>query len=75
MNYMRGFSNLPATSEPTFHNNYYYASSNLIEPVWESQAIYFDTNGKAEDPQFADAENGDFTPWKRSVIENLGRRL
>ena len=68
MNYMRGFSNLPATSEPTFHNNYYYGSSNLIEPVWESQAIYFDTNGKVEDPEFADAANGDFTPNKSFVF-------
>ncbi len=63
----RGFSDNSATSEPTFRNNNYFNTKNLTEEGGELKARFFDTTGYTDDPEYVDAENGDFTIQNEDV--------
>lgn len=69
-NYKRGFSNQKTTAVPTFKNNFYFNTVNLISAGETADATitFYDTDGTevATDP-FKDAANADFT----IVDENL----
>ena len=68
-----GFSYNSQTTEPVFNNNYYYDSESFIHQ-YSDKITFFDSNCNIEDPQFADAENGDFTPKNPSFkfVYNAG---
>lgn len=63
-NYKRGFSNQAKTNMPTFKNNFYYNTVNLVSAGSTADAtiIGYDSEGTevAADP-FKDAANADFT--------------
>lgn len=63
-NYKRGFSNQAKTNMPTFKNNFYYNTVNLVSAGATADAtiIGYDSEGTevAADP-FKDAANADFT--------------
>lgn len=63
----RGFSDNSATAEPTFRNNNYFNTKNLTEDGGELKAKFFDTTGYTYDPQYVDAESGDFTIQNEDV--------
>jgi hypothetical protein len=58
---VNGFSNQSSTVTPTFSNNIYYNTSNLVSAVDGSSAKFYDASGTVADPKFKDAANGDFT--------------
>lgn len=57
------FSTQSKTASPAFSGNNYFNSPNLVEATADAglKSIIFDNAGTAYDPQYADAENGDFT--------------
>jgi hypothetical protein len=57
----KGFSDQANTAVPTFSNNVYYNTSNLVSAVDGSSAKFYDASGTVADPKFKDAANGDFT--------------
>lgn len=61
-----GFSNQSKTSEPTFRNNNYFNTKNLVSNDGGA-ARFFDTTGYTDDPEYVDAENGDFTIQNEDV--------
>ena len=63
-NYKRGFANNANTDQaPTLDNNIYFNTENLIEAGSTADATisWFDKAGTVLDPQFKDADKGDFT--------------
>ena len=63
-NNKRGFTNQKSTDqEPTLQNNFYWNCQNLTSAGDGADATitWFDENGTISDPQFADADNADFT--------------
>ncbi len=65
----RGFSDNSSTSTPTFSNNNYWNTANLVSDDGGS-ARFYDTSGTTLDPEYADAENGDFTLGNEDLIYN-----
>lgn len=64
------FSNQSTTPVPTFKSNYYSEVPNLQKLDVENKVNYFiDESGKTEDPEYADAENGDFTLENESLAK------
>jgi hypothetical protein len=63
----RGFSNMSATPEPTFSNNFYYNSEHLSGAPDGTEALFYDKSGTVANPKFADAANGDFTVGDEDV--------
>lgn len=63
-NYKRGFSNQKATAIPTFKNNFYFNTANLVSATSTADATitFYDSEGTevAADP-FKNAANADFT--------------
>ena len=57
----RGFSDNGNTAEPTFRNNNYFNTKNLVSDGGDGKAKFFDGDGTTLDPGYADAANGDFT--------------
>ena len=57
----RGFSDNSATAVPTFSNNNYWNTKNLVSEGGEGKAQFFDADGTTLDPGYKDAANGDFT--------------
>ena len=71
-NYKRGFTNQAATSEPTFKNNFYFNTVNLVSagPTCDDKTVIFDTDGKVvETNPFKDPENADFTVTDVSISD------
>jgi hypothetical protein len=58
---VKGFTDQSSTVTPTFSNNVYYNTSNLVSAVDGSSAKIYDASGTVADPKFKDAANGDFT--------------
>ena len=73
-NHKRGFANQAATSVPTFSNNFYYNTTNLVSKgeTGDEKITFFDEDGKVltTDP-FKDAANHDFTIIDENVY-NVG---
>ena len=69
---LRGFSNSTATNIPTFANNAYYMTYNLLSQAeWNFVTLlFFDTAGYeiTYDP-FKDADNGDFTITNKTLCK------
>ena len=57
----RGFSDNGNTAEPTFDNNNYFNTKNLVSDGGDGKAKFFDTEGTTLDPAYANAAEGDFT--------------
>lgn len=69
----RGFSDNSATAVPTFSNNNYWNTKNLVSEGGEGKAKFFDTEGTTLDPGYKDAANGDFTLSNEDLIyEQIG---
>lgn len=66
----RGFSDQGNTAEPTFRNNNYFNTKNLVADGGEAKAKFFDTTGTTLDPGYKDAANGDFTLSHEDLIYN-----
>lgn len=66
----RGFSDNSNTAEPTFDNNNYFNTKNLVSEGGDEKAKFFDTDGTTLDPGYADAANGDFTLSQEDLIYN-----
>ena len=73
-NHKRGFANQAATSVPTFSNNFYYNTTNLVSKgeTGDEKITFFDEDGKVltADP-FKDAANHDFKIIDENVY-NVG---
>lgn len=71
-NNKRGFANQKTTAIPTFKNNYYYNTINLMsldEANGDASITCFDTEGKALSANpFKDAEKGDFTVTNEDMV-------
>lgn len=71
-NYKRGFSNQAKTNMPTFKNNFYYNTVNLVSAgaTADPTIIGYDSEGTevAADP-FKDAANGDFTIMNEKIAD------
>jgi hypothetical protein len=71
-NYKRGFSNQAKTNMPTFKNNFYYNTVNLVSAgaTADPTIIGYDSEGTevAADP-FKDAANGDFTITDEKIMD------
>ena len=69
---LRGFSSSTATNIPTFANNAYYMTYNLLNQAgWNTQTpLFFDTEGYeiAYNP-FKDADNCDFTIMNKTLCK------
>jgi hypothetical protein len=63
----RGFSNMAATPEPTFSNNFYYQSDYLSGAPDGTESLFYDKSGTVANPKFKDAANGDFTVGDEDV--------
>lgn len=71
-NYKRGFSDQAKTSVPTFGNNNYWNTVNLVANDGGTGTI-FDADGTTLDPGYKDAANGDFTLSNEDLIyEQVG---
>lgn len=57
----RGFSDNSATAEPSFSNNNYFNTANLVSLTGEGKGKFYDTAGSTLNPSYKDAANGDFT--------------
>ena len=69
----RGFSDSGNTAVPTFSNNNYWNTKNLVSEGGEGKAKFFDTEGTTLDPGYKDAANGDFTLSNEDLIyEQIG---
>lgn len=66
----RGFSDNSNTAEPTFENNNYFNTKNLVSDGGDGKAKFFDADGTTLDPGYADAANGDFTLSNEELIYN-----
>lgn len=66
--YKRGLGNDSKTSVPTFSNNNYWNTTNLVDGQGDGK--FFDTTGTTLDPGYADAANGDFTLSNEDLIYN-----
>ena len=63
-NYKRGFANQKTTAEPTFKNNFYYNTVNLVSAGETADAAitFFDVDGtEVTGDTFKDAANAEFT--------------
>lgn len=67
-NYKRGFSDQAKTSVPTFGNNNYWNTVNLVANDGGTGTI-FDADGTTLDPGYKDAVNGDFTLSNEDLID------
>lgn len=65
----RGFSDNSATAVPTFSNNNYWNTKNLVSEGGEGKAKFFDAEGTTLDPGYKDAANGDFTLSNEDLID------
>lgn len=69
----RGFSDNSATAVPTFSNNNYWNTKNLVSDGGDGKAKFFDADGTTLDPGYKDAANGDFTLSNEDLIyEEVG---
>ena len=69
----RGFSDNSATAVPTFSNNNYWNTKNLVSDGGDGKAKFFDADGTTLDPGYKDAANGDFTLSNEDLIyEQVG---
>ena len=66
----RGFSDNSNTGVPTFSNNNYWNTANLVSDDGGTNVKFFDTTGTTLDPGYADAANGDFTLSNEDLIYN-----
>lgn len=57
----RGFSDNASTAEPSFSNNNYFNTANLVSLSGEGKGRFYDTSGTTLNPSYTDAANGDFT--------------
>ena len=62
----RGFSDSGNTAVPTFNNNNYFNTKNLVSNDGGSSK-FFDEKGTTLDPGYKDAANGDFTVTDATV--------
>ena len=65
----RGFSDNANTGVPTFGNNNYYNTINLVSDT-SAKGKFFDADGTTLDPGYKDAANGDFTLSNEDLIYN-----
>lgn len=65
----RGFSDNSATAVPTFSNNNYWNTKNLVSDGGDGKAKFFDADGTTLDPGYKDAANGDFTLSNEDLID------
>lgn len=63
----RGFSDNSNTGIPSFDNNNYYNTANLVSNDGGSGKFY-DTEGKTLNPNYKDADNGDFTVSNEDIL-------
>ena len=66
----RGFSDNGNTAEPTFENNNYFNTKNLVSDGGDGKAKFFDTEGTTLDPGYANAAEGDFTVGNEDLNYN-----
>lgn len=64
----RGFSDNSNTAEPTFKNNNYFNTKNLVSDGGDGKAKFFDADGYTFDPGYANAAGGDFTLSHEDLI-------
>lgn len=65
----RGFSDSGDTATPTFSNNNYFNTTNLVSAAEGGKGKFFDSKGTTLDPQYKDASAGDFTIGNQSVAD------
>lgn len=63
------FSNQSTTPVPTFQNNVLFSTTNLYTTVEKDGNLFTDTSASKDDPQYADAANGDFTLGNESMAK------
>lgn len=69
----RGFSDNSNTAVPTFSNNNYFNTANLVSLEEGGTGKYYDTTGKTLDPGYADATKGDFSITNDNLLyEGIG---
>ena len=66
----RGFSDSGNTAEPTFDNNNYFNTKNLVSDGGDGKAKFFDAEGTTLDPGYANAAEGDFTVGNEDLNYN-----
>lgn len=64
----RGFSDNANTATPTFKNNNYYNTKNLLSEGGEGKAKFFDADGTEIDPKYKDQASGDFTITNEDIM-------
>jgi hypothetical protein len=66
------YTNQSSTTAPSFSNNNYYNSPNLFPPSPPVSGVKYDTSTNLTklNPNFVDADNGDFTVTNQTLIDN-----
>lgn len=62
------YTNQPATTQPTFTQNYYHEAPSFIDATITNNKI--DASANSADPKFVDPANGDFTVKNQTIIDN-----